>query len=62
VSVDSDSERAAATGLVEKKLRSMGGLDRDTQTRRLVGMLCRKGYGPGLAFSVVNEVLQSTDN
>ena len=62
VSVDSDSEHAAATTLVEKKLRSMGSLDRDTQTRRLVGMLCRKGYGPGLAFSVVNQVLQSADS
>ncbi|MEO8328975.1 MAG: RecX family transcriptional regulator, partial [Candidatus Nanopelagicales bacterium] len=55
--VDADSERAAATGLVEKKLRAMGGLDRDTQLRRLVAMLGRKGYSSGMSFSVVQRVL-----
>jgi regulatory protein len=27
------------------------------QVRRLVGMLGRKGYSPGVAFAVVREVL-----
>ena len=31
----------------------------DARTRRLVGMLARKGYAPGLAFAVVREVLAS---
>jgi regulatory protein len=57
VAVDDDSERAAATELVTRKLRSMRGLDKDTQTRRLVGMLGRKGYPSGLAFSVVRDAL-----
>jgi regulatory protein len=55
--VDSDDERETASRLVEKKLRSMRGLDRETTTRRLVGMLSRKGYGPGVSYSVVREAL-----
>ena len=43
--------------LVDKKLRSMRGVDADTATRRLVSMLARKGYSPGLAYSVVREAL-----
>lgn len=46
-----------ARELVKKKVRSMPpGLDRDKGVRRLVSMLGRKGYGPGVAFRVVNEV------
>jgi regulatory protein len=56
-SVSDDDERAAARLLVEKKLRSMRGVNSDTATRRLVGMLSRKGYGPGVAYAVVREVL-----
>jgi regulatory protein len=55
--VSAEDERAAALGLVEKKLRSMPGLDRDTATRRLVGMLSRKGYGSGTAYAVVRQAL-----
>jgi regulatory protein len=32
-------------------------LDRATATRRLIGMLARKGYNGGLAAAVVREVL-----
>jgi len=53
-------EREAARRLVERKLRSMSGLDEPVQVRRLVGMLGRKGYGPGVAFSAVREVLGET--
>ena len=52
-----DDEEAAARALVRKKLRSLRGLDETTATRRLVGMLARKGYGPGLAFRVVKDEL-----
>jgi regulatory protein len=55
--VTDDSEREAARRLVQRKLRSLGSLDEVTQVRRLVGMLGRKGYGPGLAFAVVREVV-----
>lgn len=55
--VDPDDERAAARALVEKRLRSMGGLATDVKQRRLVSMLARKGYSAGLAFAVVREAI-----
>jgi len=55
--VSADEELEMARELVEKKARSMpAGLDHDKAVRRLVSMLGRKGYGPGVAFRVVNEV------
>lgn len=59
--VDPESERAAATELVERKLASTRRLDPDRRTRRLLGLLARKGYGPALATSVVREALASED-
>jgi len=62
--VDSDAERIAASQLVDKKLRAMGSgrpVDRDTATRRLVGMLARKGYNSSVAYSVVRERLDSAE-
>jgi regulatory protein len=56
--IDPADELAAARDLVRKKMRSMQRLDDQVATRRLVGMLARKGYPPGLAFSVVREELQ----
>ncbi len=58
--VDDDDERAAARHLVERRLPSMHRLDRVTATRRLVGMLARKGYSGGLAAGVVRDVLDGT--
>src|SRR6478672_309301 len=55
--VDDDDEREAARRLVERRLRGMARLDRVTATRRLVGMLARKGYSGGLAAAVVREAL-----
>jgi regulatory protein len=55
--VDEDSERAAARALVEKRLPALSNLEEYKATNRLVAMLGRKGYPPGLAFSVVREVL-----
>ena len=64
--IDGEDERAAALDLVRRRLRGRtvpGGAspearaERDKVTRRLVGMLGRKGYGGGLAFAVVKEVL-----
>lgn len=34
---------------------------RDRLVRRLVGMLSRKGYSPGLAFSVVTDAMNADD-
>lgn len=55
--VDPEDETETARVLVRKKLRSMRGLDEQVATRRLVGMLARKGYGAGTAFAVVREEL-----
>jgi regulatory protein len=55
--IDPASEEESARTLVRRKLRSLSRCDDTTATRRLVGMLARKGYSSGLAFSVVREEL-----
>ncbi|MGK5557242.1 recombination regulator RecX, partial [Actinomadura kijaniata] len=57
--LDSEQEEARARELVERKLRSTRGVDPVKRTRRLVGMLARKGYSSGLAYRVVKEVLEA---
>jgi regulatory protein len=57
--VDDEDERAAALRLVERRLGGMRRLDRATATRRLMGMLARKGYNAGLAAAVIREALDS---
>ncbi len=59
--VDDEDERAAARKLVERRAGSMRRLDRATATRRLMGMLARKGYNGGLAAAVVREVLDEVE-
>jgi regulatory protein len=55
--IEPAAEEQAARALVRKKLRSLARVDDATATRRLVGMLARKGYPSGLAFAVVREEL-----
>jgi len=57
--VDPAQEERAARELVRRKLRTLSRVDDQTATRRLVGMLARKGYSSGLAFSVVRDELAS---
>lgn len=57
--VDPQDEWDAARALVAKKVPAMRRLDCATATRRLIGMLARKGYGGGLAAIVVREALDS---
>ncbi len=52
-----EEQEQAARALVRRKLRSVASLERDKATRRLVGMLARKGYSSGLAFAVVKDEL-----
>lgn len=59
--IDRDSEYAAAEALARKRLRSLGGLDPLVQARRLVGLLGRRGYAPGLAHEVVRAVVAEID-
>ena len=60
--VDDEDERAAAQRLVERRMPSMGRLDRVTASRRLMGMLARKGYNGGLAAAVIREALDLADD
>ncbi|TSD96129.1 regulatory protein RecX [Skermania sp. ID1734] len=57
--ISTDDERARATELVRRKLRS--NFDRRTDTdrlaQRLVGMLARRGFGQGLAVGIVKAEL-----
>lgn len=55
--IDPEDERERARALVDKKLRTMHGLDATVQTRRLAGMLARKGYPSSMAFAVIREAL-----
>ena len=55
--VGDDEEREAARRLVSRKVGAMRSLDRVTATRRLMGMLARKGYSGGLAAAVIREAL-----
>ncbi|MFX0537829.1 regulatory protein RecX [Ornithinimicrobium sp. Y1847] len=55
--IDPEHEKEQARALVARRLRTMRGLDRDVQTRRLAAFLARKGYGPGVAYQVVREAL-----
>lgn len=56
--LDDETERATARELVSRKLRGMSAaVAPDAKMRRLVGMLARKGYPPGVAMSVVREMI-----
>ncbi|WP_373315677.1 recombination regulator RecX [Planotetraspora phitsanulokensis] len=57
--LDPDQEVETARALVARKLAATRGADPKTRTRRLAGMLARKGYSPGLAFRVVREALEA---
>lgn len=52
-----EQEERTARELVGRKLGGTRRLDPDKRMRRLVGMLARKGYSPGLAYRVVKEAL-----
>jgi regulatory protein len=56
--LDPADEEQAARRLVERKLRTMAGLDDPTRIRRLTGMLARRGYPEGMAYRVVREALR----
>ncbi|WP_433532063.1 regulatory protein RecX [Micromonospora sp. CA-263727] len=54
--LDETTEAETARALVERKLRTARG-EPDAVFRRLVGMLARKGYSPGVAIRAVKEAL-----
>jgi regulatory protein len=56
-SINPDDERERAERLVAKRLRALHGLDPSVQTRRLAGMLARKGYPADLSMSVIRAAI-----
>lgn len=55
--LDADTERDTARRLVQRRLARLAALDPDVAARRLLGMLARKGYPAGVAYSVVRAAL-----
>jgi regulatory protein len=60
--LEPEQEEQAARVLVRKKLRSLRGVDHATATRRLAGLLARKGYPAGLAFGIVRDELEAAED
>jgi regulatory protein len=54
-----EAEAEAARRLVDRKLPGTRSLSPEQRTRRLAGMLARKGYPAGLAFRVIREAMEA---
>ena len=59
--IDPAQEARMAREMVDRKLPSTRGLDRQVRVRRLAGMLARRGYSEGLALRVVREALTAEE-
>jgi regulatory protein len=53
--LDDETQEGTARSLVRRRLAATRGLAPDVRTRRLLGMLARKGYPAGLAARVIRE-------
>jgi regulatory protein len=56
--LEPEQEEAAARALVAKRMAATRGLDSVKRTRRILGVLARKGYSSGLAYRLVREALE----
>jgi regulatory protein len=54
-----EAEVEAARRLVDRRLAGTRSLPPEQRTRRLAGMLARKGYPAGLAFRVIREAMEA---
>jgi len=63
--ISDEDEHDQARDVVRRKLRSSADLSdravRDKEVRRLVGVLARKGYNPGAAFTIVKDVIAEAE-
>jgi regulatory protein len=57
--IGSGDEVEAALALATKKFRSMAGLERDVQYRRLAGALARRGFNGTVVATVLSRVLDT---
>jgi regulatory protein len=55
--IDADAELETARQLVRRRLPGMGSDDPVRRTRRLIGLLTRKGYSTSLAFRALRDVV-----
>jgi hypothetical protein len=55
--LDADAEAAVARELVRRRLRSVRNVPEPARSRRLLGMLARKGYPAGMALDAIREEL-----
>ena len=56
--LDPEQEERTARRLIARKVAATRGVEPGRRMRRLVGVLARKGYPPGLAYRVVREALE----
>jgi regulatory protein len=59
--LDGETEEQTARDLVARRLRTERAGNPEATFRRLVGVLARKGYPPGLAFRVVRDAMAERD-
>jgi regulatory protein len=59
--LDGETEEQTARDLVSRRLRVERPGNPEATFRRLVGVLARKGYPPGLAFRVVRDAMAERD-
>lgn len=55
--VDDEAEEVAARALLRRPVVATRGMDRAKRQRRLVGLLARRGFNPGLVVRVVRDEL-----
>ncbi|TDQ52103.1 recombination regulator RecX [Actinorugispora endophytica] len=54
-----EQEEATARSLIRRKLAGTRGRSAEVRTRRLMGMLARKGYPAGLAYRLIRAELEA---
>jgi regulatory protein len=60
--LDPEDEAAAARDLVRRKLRSVRSVPEPARSRRLLGMLARKGYSVGMAMNAIRDELGADED
>jgi regulatory protein len=54
--ISDEDERGVAEAFAEKRWKALQSLSSEARSRRLVGALCRRGYSPSLAVSLVRKL------
>jgi regulatory protein len=53
-----EQEESAARELIAKRMAATRGMDPVKRTRRILGVLARKGYSSGLAYRLIRDALE----